>query len=155
MARSPIEPPESSFHTLILVGRLGQDPQLTYTPSGQFVTHFTIATHSPGVDETGAPTPETTWFHVTTRGRMAEICQLYLHKGHRVLVEGRLIADPQTGSPRPYMRKSGEVGCAFEVNAATVRFLNVPGVAPHLGSMDEPTDEAERPRTRQKKGKVI
>jgi single-strand DNA-binding protein len=137
-----------------LVGRLGQDPQLTYASSGQFVTHFTVATLSRGVDETGAPNQETTWFHITTRGKMAETCQLYLHKGHRVLVEGRLVADPKTGSPRPYPRKSGEVGCAFEVNVLTIRFLNVPGVAPHLGSMDEPPGEVERPRTRQKKGKI-
>ncbi|MDD5368961.1 MAG: single-stranded DNA-binding protein [Anaerolineaceae bacterium] len=116
-----------SYHTIILVGRLGHDPELRYTPSGQFVTHFSVATNFYTTDEEGKPRQETTWFRVTAWSKTAEQCQLYLHKGNSVLVEGRLIADPETGGPREFKRPDGSAACAFEVNAAAVRFLSGPG----------------------------
>ena len=57
-------------------------------------------------------------------GKTAENCDQYLHKGSLVLVEGRLVCDPETGSPRLYSRQDGTPGTSFEVSANTVRFLS-------------------------------
>jgi single-strand DNA-binding protein len=54
---------------------------------------------------------------------MGEVCKQYLTKGRQVLVEGRLVADRETGGPRTFKRQNGEIGASFEINAETVRFL--------------------------------
>ncbi len=134
---------DMSYHTLILVGRLGADPQLRYLPSGQFVTHFTVATHFYTNDEAGKPVQETTWFRVSAWGKTGQQCQLYLRKGSAVLVEGRLVADPGTGGPRAFHRSDGSAGCAFEVSAQAVRFLSNPGYS-LAGREDEPVQDPEQ-----------
>ena len=67
---------------------------------------------------------ETTWFRVSAWGKTAENCSQFLHKGSLVLVEGRLVCDPETGGPRLYSRQDGSPGTSFEVSANTVRFLS-------------------------------
>ncbi|MCS6994698.1 MAG: single-stranded DNA-binding protein [Anaerolineales bacterium] len=112
------------FHTLIIVGNLGRDPEMRYTPSGQPVTSFSVATSRQYTGNNGQVVKETIWFKVTTWGKQAEICNQYLKKGSKVLIEGRLTPDPNTGGPRLWTRQDGTAGASFEVTASTVRFLS-------------------------------
>ena len=111
------------FHTIIIAGNVGRDPEMRYTPSGQAVTNFSIATSRQYTSSDGQPVKETIWFRIATWGKLAETCNQYLKKGRQVLVEGRLVPDPNTGGPRTFNRQDGTVGAAFEVTASTVRFL--------------------------------
>ncbi len=113
-----------SFHTLILVGRLGRDPEMRYTNTGQAVTSFSVATDYQFTDASGQVKKETTWFAITVWGKQAESCNNFLQKGRMVLVEGRLKADPETGGPRTFTKNDGTTGAKFEVTARTVRFLS-------------------------------
>jgi len=111
------------YHTLILVGNLGNEPSMRYTPNGQPVTTFSVATNRPHSGENGGQTKETTWFRVTCWGKLAETCNQFLHKGSKVLVEGRLTPDPETGGPHVW-ENNGKHGASYEVTASTVRFLS-------------------------------
>ncbi len=113
-----------SFHTILIVGHLGRDPEMRFTPTGQPVTHLSLACNRPLQPADGQPLKETTWFKVSVWGKQAETCNEFLQKGSLVLVEGRLICDPETGGPRIFTRQDGAPGVAFEVNAVTVRFLS-------------------------------
>lgn len=110
------------YHKLILVGNLGRDPEMRYTPSGQAVTNLSVATNRSYTDSSGETVKETIWFRVSVWGKQAESCHQYLKKGRQVLVEGRLVAD-ENGNPRIWTRQDGTPGASFEVSAATVRFL--------------------------------
>jgi single-strand DNA-binding protein len=110
------------FQKVILVGNLGRDPEMRYTPSGQAVTNLNIATNRRYTDSNGNPVEETVWFRVAVWGRQAETVHQYLRKGRQVLVEGRLVAD-ENGNPRIWTRQDGSPAASFEVNAQTVKFL--------------------------------
>ncbi len=114
------------YQKLIFIGNLGSNPEQRFTPSGDPVTTFSVAT-----SRKYGETDETTWFRVSVWGKQAEACSQYLHKGSKVLVEGRLKPGPD-GSPRVFERKDGTWGASFEVHADYVRFLS---------GKDEPTDE--------------
>jgi single-strand DNA-binding protein len=111
------------FQQITIVGYLGRDPEMRFTPSGQAVTSFSIATNRSYTNNSGQKIDETTWFRISVWGAQAESCNQYLKKGSAVLVVGRLRPDPQTGGPRVYTRKDGSTGASFEVNALNVRFL--------------------------------
>jgi single-strand DNA-binding protein len=111
------------YHTIILVGNLGRDPEMRYTPSGQAVTNLNVATNRQYTASDGNTVKETTWFRVSTWGKTAEICNQYLKKGSKVLIEGRLNPDPSTGGPRIWNRQDGSAAASFEITANTVRFL--------------------------------
>ena len=111
------------FQQLTIVGYLGNDPVMRYTPSGTAVTSFSVATSNSYTNNAGQKVDETTWFRVSVWGAQAESCSQYLSKGRPVLVIGRLKPDPQTGNPRTFQRKDGSMGASFEVNAQNVRFL--------------------------------
>lgn len=117
------------FHTIIIAGNLGRDPEMRYTPSGQAVTTLSVASSRNYQDGTGQQVKETIWFRITTWGKTAENCNQYLHKGQKVLVEGRLVPDLNTGGPRIWNRQDGTPGASFEVSAQTVRFLSSRGEA--------------------------
>jgi len=130
------------FHTLIIVGNLGRDPEMRYTPNGQAVTSFSMASTRKYTGSDGQSVDETTWFRVSVWGKMAEVCNNYLQKGSKVLVEGRLIPDRSTGSPRIWNRSDGTPGASFEVSAAVVRFLSSRGEATASGdtsSLESPS----------------
>lgn len=112
-----------SYHTIILAGNLGRDPEMRYTPSGQPVTNFSVAANRQYTNNNGETVKETIWFRVTAWGKMAEVCNQYLKKSSKVLVEGRLNSDPSTGGPRIWTRQDGTAAASFEVTAQTVRFL--------------------------------
>ncbi len=112
------------YHTLIIVGNVGRDPEMRYTPSGQAVTSFSVATNRQYTNNNGELVKETIWFRISAWGKQAEICNQYLRKGSKVLVEGRLTADQATGGPRIWTGQDGQARASFEVTAQTVRFLS-------------------------------
>lgn len=111
------------YHTIIIAGNVGKDAEMRYTPSGQAVTNFSVATNRQYTTGNGEQVKETVWFRVSTWGKLAEICNQYIRKGSKVLIEGRLTPDKATGSPRVFETEGGH-GASYEVNAQTVRFLS-------------------------------
>jgi single-strand DNA-binding protein len=101
---------------VILVGNLGADPELRYTPSGQGVCELRIATSDSWTDKQGQRQERTEWHRVVVWGKRAEVCSKYLSKGRQVYVEGRI----QT---RNYDDKDGNKRYITEVIANDVQFL--------------------------------
>ena len=112
------------YQQLIIVGFLGRDPEMRYTPAGQAVTSFSVATSRQWTGPTGEKLKETTWFRVSTWGKQAETCNNYLRKGSKVLVQGRLMPDPASGGPRTWQDRDGGVRASYEMTAELVRFLS-------------------------------
>jgi single-strand DNA-binding protein len=96
---------------------------MRYTPSGQAVTTFSVATDYQTKSPDGNWEKKTIWVRVTVWGKQAETASQYLKKGREVLIEGRLNPDPGTGSPRIWTRQDGTAGASYEVTANTVRFI--------------------------------
>ncbi len=115
------------YHKIILAGNLGRDPEMRYTPGGQAVTSFSVAVDNSYTNNTGERVRRTIWIRVSAWGKLGEICNNYLQKGRKVLVEGTLVADPNTGNPRVFTRQDGTPGASFEVRADNVRFLSSKG----------------------------
>jgi single-strand DNA-binding protein len=112
------------YQKMIIVGNLGRDPEMRYTPGGQAVTNMSVATNRRYNDSNGQRVDETTWFRVSVWGNQAEAVNQYLQQGSRVLVEGRLNPDPETGGPRIWTRNDGTPGASFEITAWRVVFLS-------------------------------
>jgi single-strand DNA-binding protein len=125
------------YQKIVIVGNLGRDPEMRYTPSGQAVTNFNVATNRRYTTSDGNQVDETTWFRVSTWGKQAETCNQYLKKGNKVLVEGRLNPDRETGGPKVYTRQDGTYGASYELTADQVRFLTPRGEAESGYSGDE------------------
>src|SRR6266705_538364 len=87
---------QMSFNKIILVGNLGRDPELRYTPQGTPVCSFSLATNERRKDKTGEMQDQTTWFRVTLWWRQAETASQYLTKGRPVCIEGRLRVEEWT-----------------------------------------------------------
>ncbi len=122
------------YQRLVLVGNLGRDPEMRYTPNGTPITNFPMATSRKWTDASGQVKEETAWFRISVYGKQAEICNQYLAKGRKVLIEGTLVVDEKTGGPRVYTRKDGTAGASFEVRATLVRFLSPKGEGGDSGS---------------------
>jgi single-strand DNA-binding protein len=105
-----------SVNKVILVGRLGQNPEVRYTPSGAAVANFSVATNESWVDKSGQKQERTEWHRVVVWGKLAELCGQYLAKGRQAYVEGRL----QT---RQWQDKDGQTKYTTEVQAQTIQFL--------------------------------
>jgi single-strand DNA-binding protein len=78
------------LNKVLIIGRLGRDPEMRYTPSGRPVTTFSVATSRTWNTSEGERRTETEWFNVVAWGSLAEICKEYLTKGQQVYIEGRL-----------------------------------------------------------------
>lgn len=113
-----------SYQKVVIVGNLGRDPEMRYTPGGQAVTNFSMATNRQYTNSNGERIKETTWFRVSAWGRQAETVNQYLSTGSQVLVEGRLNPDKETGGPRLWTRQDGSSAASFEVTAERVVFLS-------------------------------
>jgi single-strand DNA-binding protein len=105
-----------SFNKVILVGNLGRDPELRYTPQGTPVCSFTMATNERRKDKTGEMQDQVTWFKVTLWGRQAETASQYLTKGRPVYIEGRLRVEEWTD-------RDGKPRHTLEVNATDMQFI--------------------------------
>ncbi|MBP7997750.1 MAG: single-stranded DNA-binding protein [Chloroflexi bacterium] len=113
------------YQKIMIIGNLGRDPEMRYMPDGTAVTSFSVATSRRWNDKASGQTrDETTWFRVSVWGRQAETANQYLSKGKKVLVEGRLKSDPQSGGPALFTRQDGTVGSSFEIIADGIRFLS-------------------------------
>jgi single-strand DNA-binding protein len=124
------------YQKLTIIGHLGGDPEMRYTPNGDAVTNFSVATTRRSTNpQTEEVSEQTTWIRVSVWGRQAENCNQYLSKGRRVLVEGRLNPD-DNGSPRIFTRSDGTVGASYEMRARNVVFLGGPRENGN-GAMDE------------------
>jgi single-strand DNA-binding protein len=113
-----------SYQKIVIVGNLGRDPEMRFLQSGQAVTNFNVATNRQYTASNGERMKETTWFRVSAWGRQAETCNQYLKMGSKVLVEGRLNPDRETGSPKVYQRKDGTHGSSYEITADRVVFMS-------------------------------
>ncbi len=111
------------YQKVVIVGNLGTDPEMRYTPSGQAVTNFSVATNRRWSDSQGNQQEETVWFRVSVWGKMAEVCNQYLAKGRQVLVEGTMRPDPETGGPRIWTDQNGQPRASFELTGREVKFL--------------------------------
>ncbi|NPV86304.1 MAG: single-stranded DNA-binding protein [Anaerolineae bacterium] len=111
------------FHTILIVGNVGREPEMRYIATGQAVTSFSVAANRQYTNKDGETVKETIWFRISTWEKLAETCNAYLKKGQKVLVEGRLVPDLETGGPRLWKRQDGTMAASFEVTASTVRFL--------------------------------
>jgi single-strand DNA-binding protein len=105
-----------SVNKVILVGRLGQNPEVRYTPSGAAVANFSVATNESWMDKSGQKQEKTEWHKVVVWGKIAELCGKYLSKGRQCYLEGRL----QT---REWTDKDGHKKYTTEIQAQTVQFL--------------------------------
>lgn len=104
------------FQQLILIGNLGNDPELRYTADGTPVTSFSVAVNRRWTKEDGSHGEETTWFRVSAWRRLAETSAQYLKKGRQVMVVGRV-------SARGYAGADGQPRASLEVTADTIKFI--------------------------------
>ncbi len=106
-----------SVNKVILVGRLGKDPEMRFTPNGKAVTNFTMATSEIWSDQNGEKQERTEWHRIVTWGKLAENCAKLLSKGKQVYVEGRL----QT---RQWDDKDGNKKYTTEIIANNMQILS-------------------------------
>jgi len=106
----------ASLSKVILIGNLGSDPEMRFTPDGKPVTSFRMATNRRYTTSSGESREETDWFRITVWGKQAEQCNQSLTKGRQVYVEGRLHA-------RSWEGQDGQVRTSLEVTADRVLFL--------------------------------
>jgi len=115
----------------ILIGRLGKDPEVRYTPDGTMVTNFNLATDEQWKDKSGEKVQKTEWHRIVAFGKLAEICGNYLVKGKLIFVEGRI----QT---RSWEDKEGVKRFTTEIIANNMQMLDSKGQAKNDGSSSEP-----------------
>ena len=106
------------YQQITLIGNLGGDPEMRYTPSGTAVTNFSVATRQSWTGQDGQRQEKTVWFRVAAWARQAETCNQYLTKGQRVLVVG------EVEEASVWTDREGNARASLEVRARTVRFLN-------------------------------
>ena len=104
------------MNKIIVIGNVGRDPEMRYTPSGQAVTSFSVASNRRYRTSDGEQRDETEWFNVSAFGRLSEICNQYLTRGRQVYVEGRLRG-------RSYTDRDGQPRYSLEITANEVQFL--------------------------------
>jgi single-strand DNA-binding protein len=113
----------ASLNKIMLIGNVGTDPEMRYTPSGNPVTSFRMATNRRYTTSAGETRDETEWFRITVFGKQAESCNQFLTKGKQVYVEGRLHA-------RNWQGQDGQMRTSLEVTANRVLFLGRRALAP-------------------------
>ena len=106
-----------TLNKVILIGNLGSDPEMRYTPNGAAVCEFRMAVNRRYSTAAGEQREETEWFRVTSWNRLAEIVNQYLQKGSKAYVEGRI-------SSSAYTDREGQPRASLEVTAETVQFLD-------------------------------
>ena len=127
------------FHRVTLIGRVGQDPQMRYTPDGTPVTSFSVATTTRLGKDRNPDCPEgwkesfngrnwelTTWWRITAWRQLAETVNQFVNKGMLVFVEGEVRGDATNGSqnPRVWTGNDGQARASFELTARTIKFLS-------------------------------
>ena len=103
------------YQQITLIGNLGRDPEMRYTPSGTAVTNFSIATSRSWTGQDGQRQEKTVWFRVNAWDRLAETCNQYLTKGQKVLVVG------EVEEPNIWTDREGNARASLDVRARTVQ----------------------------------
>jgi len=104
-----------SLNKVMLIGRLGQDPEMKHTPNGNSVCSFSIATSEKYKDKQGQQQEKTEWHRVEAWGKLAELCNQYLSKGRQVYIEGKIKTDT--------VEKDGDKKYFTKISALSVQFL--------------------------------
>ena len=112
------------YQKITIIGNLGRDPEMRYTPSGQAVTNLNVATNRQYTAKSGERVKETTWFRVSVWGEQAENANKYLKKGSKVYIEGRMKSDASTGGPRIWTGNDGTPNASYEIDAQLVQYLD-------------------------------
>lgn len=119
------------LNEMMVIGNVGSDPEMRFTPNGKPVCNFSVATNRMRNAADGEQVKETEWFDIVAWGRQAESCNQFLTKGQRVYVEGRLKTRTWTGN-------DGQNRFRLEINASSVVFLERrAGNSPDAEMMDE------------------
>lgn len=113
-----------SYEKILIAGNLGRDPDLKFTPGGQAVCSMSVATNRQYTNSQGEQVKETTWWRVSAWGKTGENCNAYLRSGSKVLIEGRLNPDKETGGPRIWTTDEGTPRTSYEITADRVVFLD-------------------------------
>jgi single-strand DNA-binding protein len=134
-----------SFNKVIIVGNLGRDPELRYTPQGTAVCNFSMATTEKRKDKSGEFQDVTTWFRVTLWDKKAEVAAKYLQKGKPVYIEGRLKIDEWTD-------RDGKDRYTLDVTATDMQFIGSAsdrdsGYSSESSDMDMPSEPASSSST--------
>jgi len=119
-----------SVNKITIIGNLGSEPEMRYTPSGRPVTSFRVATNWRYTTSEGERKEETDWFTVVSWGKLAEQCNQYLTKGRLVYIEGRL-------RMRTWEGQDGQTRARNEIVADRVKFLDRQGAHPPLEGRPE------------------
>ena len=121
------------LNKVLLIGNVGRDPEMRYTPSGSAVTNFSLAVNRRYTPQNGEPQEETEWFDITAWNRLAETCNNYVVRGMKVYVEGRLRS-------RSWVGQDGQTRFRNEIVANTVTFLSRPSNNEHNGNYGSPDE---------------
>lgn len=130
-----------SVNKVILIGHLGSNPEVRYTPAGAAVANFNLATNESWTNKQGQREERTEWHKLVVWGKLAELCGQYLKKGSQAYVEGRL----QT---RQWQDKDGQQRYTTEIQAQVVQFLGTRaggGDAPSGGENYDPNYDRGKP----------
>ena len=125
------------YQRIILIGRLGRDPESRFLPDGTPVTTFSVATDRRWTDANGQQQSKTVWFRVVAWRRLAETCNQYLSKGQLVMVEG------EVQEPKVYQGRDGEWRASLDVTARSVQFLSPKGERQDGGEIGGDGDTGE------------
>lgn len=106
------------YQQITLIGNLGGDVEMKYTPSGAPVANFNLAVNKSWTGQDGKRNEKSTWFRITVWREQAEICANYIKKGSKVMVIG------EVEEARPWTDKDGNARATIEVTAQTVKFLD-------------------------------
>jgi len=120
------------INKVTLIGHLGADPELRYTPSGTAVCKLRLATTERYTDKAGEKQERTEWHRVTAWGKLAEICGQYLHKGRLIFIEGRLRNDT--------WEQDGVKRYSYEIVADEMKMLGRGNHEPSLDNQEPPGD---------------
>ncbi len=119
------------LNKIMLIGNLGRDPEMSYTPSGKAITKFSLAVSRRTRDrETGDRREETQWFSIVAWDQLAETCNSYLHKGSKVYIEGRMTS-------RKYTDREGQERTVWDVTAENMEMLDPKGASQSTSSGGE------------------
>ena len=129
------------MNKIIVIGNLGRDPEMRYTPSGQGVTSFSVASNRKYTTADGEKHEETEWFNCSAWGRLADNCNQFLTRGSQVYVEGRL-------KSRTYPGQDGQMRFSNDITVTEIQFLGSrsngngqPAQAGGMGDIDDLPDD--------------
>jgi single-strand DNA-binding protein len=128
----------ASFNKITIVGYLGRDPELRYTPDGTPVCHFSVATTERRKGKSGDMQEVTTWFRINLWRRQAEVANQYLSKGRQVYIEGRL-------TQSEYQDRDGNTRTSLDVQATDIQFIGSRSDDASSDTRREPAARASKP----------